>query len=92
MSNLIVPAEANLTLPPSMQFRQVEKIGPVTVGSLLPWNGMMFHVTKIEANDNLDFKVTIEPGGPTKGSLKRVIGKNGKRNVKNMKNAKKARR
>jgi len=78
MSNLILPAGPDLTLPPSMQMRQVEKVGPIAVGALLPWHGMLFHVVKIEANDNLDFTVTLAPGGPTSGALKRMTGKKGK--------------
>jgi hypothetical protein len=86
MNNIIVPG-SGLELPPSMQMKDRESIGPVTVGDQVPWRGLVFRVSKIFGNDHNDFFMVLAPVTLTKGRIKRLTGTKGKRNRKKTKKA-----
>lgn len=79
-NNLVTPG--GLLLPPSMQFKQVSGIGPFATGHRLPIHGLVMEVVKVEANDNLDFRIILEPRAVSSGARKRMEGKKGKANRK----------
>ena len=75
-----------LFLPPSMQFRPISSLGPFDVGMHIPLCGLVMEVSSIEANENLDFKVTIRPVGVTNSAFKQMHGKKGKAQRKAVRN------
>lgn len=73
---------SNLILPPSMQMTDKTSIGPVALGDMFPWRGLVFQVSKILGNDHNDFMLVLVPVAPTRGYIKRAQGKKGKKEAK----------
>lgn len=83
--SIIVEPKSNLVVPASMKPVEVDQHGPYTRLELVPWKGVMFQVGKIVALQGGVFTLVLVPVGITKGQVKRINGKKGKKAAKRKK-------
>lgn len=77
--------ETSLETPATVdrfKFIDVPQAGPFIHGNYIPLYGMEMRIIQVKANANMDFVVVLAPQAVTKGTLKRMHGKKGKKGAK----------